>query len=374
MAELSQPPALSRAVNLSDFETLAAERMGRPELDYVAGGADDELTMAANRAAFARLRLRPRVLVDVSDVDSSTSLLGHPVSLPAAVAPMAFQHFADPQAELATARAASAANVLFCLSTMSSRSIEEVAAAADEAGSGPRWFQLYVHRERRRSAELVRRAAAAGYTAIVLTVDFPVAGNRERDLRWGLPYPQAYGNIEVTRAEAADGVLAAVIGGFTDSTLSWNDLDWLRGLSELPIVVKGILSGEDAQRAVEMGVHGVVVSNHGGRQLDRLPAALDALPEVVRAVDGRVEVYLDGGVRRGTDVLMALALGARATFVGRPIFFALGAGGEAGVAHALDLLRAEVRRDMALLGVSELSQVGAHHLWTPPAPAQSRSR
>jgi isopentenyl diphosphate isomerase/L-lactate dehydrogenase-like FMN-dependent dehydrogenase len=368
MSEPSPPSDLAQARRLDDFESLARARMGRPEHDYIAGGADDELTMADNRAALRRWRLRPRVLVDVKTVDASTSFLGQPVSLPAGIAPMAFQHFADADAELATARAAAAAGVLFCLSTMSSRALEEVAEAADEAGSAPRWFQLYVHRDRRRSEELVRRAAAAGYSAIVLTVDFPVAGNRERDLRNGLPYPQAFGNFEVSPAEVTDGVLAAVIGGFTDATLSWDDIDWLRGLSDLPIVIKGILSGEDAEQAVERGVAGIVVSNHGGRQLDRLPATIDVLPEVVQAVDGRAEVYLDSGISRGTDVLVALALGARGVFVGRPIFFALGAGGEQGVSRALDLLGAEVRRDMALLGVTDPAQLVREHLWRRQGP------
>jgi 4-hydroxymandelate oxidase len=373
MPDLTRRADLSAAARLDDFEALAAPRMGAAELDYVSGGSDDELTMADNRAAFERHRLRPRVLVDVSAVEPEATLLGQSVALPAAIAPMAFQHLADPEAELATARAASRAGVLLCLSTMSSRSLEEVAAAADNAGDGRRWFQLYVHRERSRSAELVRRAAAAGYSAIVLTVDFPVAGNRERDVHNQLPYPQAFGNFKVEPAQA-DGVLAAVIGGFTDATLSWADIGWLRDLVDLPIVIKGILTAEDAEMAVRHGVSGIVVSNHGGRQLDRLPAAIDVLPEIVAAVDGQVEVYVDGGVRRGTDVLIALALGARSVFIGRPIFHALGAGGEAGVARVLELLGAEIRRDMALLGVTDVAQVGGGHLWPAADEDQSRSR
>jgi 4-hydroxymandelate oxidase len=358
-------PDLTAVTRLADFEPLARERMAPPELDYVAGGADDELTLADNEAAFRHWRLRPRVLVDVSTVEPSTTVLGQPAATPLGIAPVAFQHFAHSDAELATARAAARAGVPFCLSTMSSRSIEEVAAAADEAGTGARWFQLYVHRDRARSEELVRRAARAGYAALVVTADFPVAGNRERDLRNRLPYPSRFGNFEAPLA-AGEGVLAPVIGGFIDGSLSWTDLAWLRGLAHLPLVVKGVMTGEDAALAVEHGAGAVVVSNHGGRQLDRLPATIDVLPEVVAAVQGRAEVYLDGGVRRGTDVLTALALGARAVFVGRPIVYALAAAGEAGVDRALTLLDAEVRRDMALLGVTRPSEVGRQHLWPRP--------
>jgi 4-hydroxymandelate oxidase len=367
---------LSMIRRLADFELAAAERMGRAEYEYVAGGADDEVTLAENEAAFRRLRLRPRVLVDVSTVDPATTLLGTVTSIPAAVAPVAFQHFAHPDAELATARAASRAGALLCLSTMSSRSLEDVADAADAAGEGPRWFQLYVHRDRARSEELVSRAAAAGYRAIVVTADFPVAGHRERDLRNALPYPQVFGNF-APPDEAGRGALGAVIGGFNDASLSWPDIDWLRSLADLPIVVKGVMTGEDAALAVEHGAAGVVVSNHGGRQLDRLSATVDVLPEVVAAVAGRAEVYLDGGVRRGTDILAAVALGARAVFVGRPIVYALAAGGQAGVARALELLSAEIARDMALLGVTRLDQLQSGHVAlgaTPSLPPPCSAR
>ncbi|CAN5692140.1 alpha-hydroxy acid oxidase [soil metagenome] len=357
-----RPPAdLDAVTRLADFEPLAVERMAPAEFDYVAGGADDELTLADNRAAFARWRLRPRVLVDVSAVDPTTTMLGRSVALPVGVAAVAFQHFAHPEAEAATARAAARAGVVFCLSTMSSRSIEEVAAAADAAGGGARWFQLYVHQQRTRSEDLVRRAARAGYEALVVTVDFPVAGNRERDLRNRLPYPEAFGNFELP--PAGDGVLAPAIGGFIDATLSWADLAWLRSLSDLRLIVKGVMTAEDAALAVEHGAAGVVVSNHGGRQLDRLPATIDVLAEIAAAVGDGAEVYLDGGVRRGTDVLIALALGARAVFAGRPIVYALAAGGEAGVSHALEILGAEIRRGMALLGVTHPGQLDRAHLW-----------
>lgn len=364
--KVAAPAELGTIVNLADFEKLAARRMERAAFDYVAGGAGDEVTLARNEVAFRGRTLRPRVLVDVSSIDTSADWLGSRLRLPVGVAPMAFQHFAHPDAETATARAAARAGALLCLSTMSSRSLEEVAAAADEAGGGPRWFQLYVHRDRAVSRDLVARAAAAGYTAIVLTVDLPVAGGRERDVRNTLAYPHVFGNFtfppgarEGTPHEAP---LAVVIGGFNDASLSWDVLSWLRGVTSLPIIVKGILTGEDGALAVEHGAAAIIVSNHGGRQLDRVPAAVDVLAEVVASVGGRAEVYLDGGVRRGVDVLVSLALGARGVFVGRPMTFALAGGGEAGVARALELIEAELRTDMALLGVTRLADIRPGHL------------
>ena len=365
---------LTRALNLADFEAMAAEVMDRAAFDYVAGGAGDEVTLAGNLAAWRRWRLQPRVLVQVSTIDTSTTWLGGPVTAPIGIAPMAFQHFAHPDAELAMARAAAKAGVAMCLSTLSSRSLEEVADAADGAGEagggggagGPRWFQLYVHRDRGVSAELVARAAEAGYSALVVTVDLPVAGRRERDLRNAFAYPQSFTNFALPASDAValagEAPLAAVIGGFNDASLSWKDVEWLRGLGDMPLLLKGILTADDARLAVDHGVAGVVVSNHGGRQLDRVPASIDVLPEVVEAVAGRAEVYVDSGVRRGVDVLTALALGARGVFVGRPLFFALAAGGGDGVALAIELLAAEMRNDMALLGVRSVQEIGRFHV------------
>lgn len=357
---------LAEAVNLADLERLAAAQLGKPEFDYICGGAGDEITLAENVAAFRRYQLRPRVLVDVADVSTATTFLGQPVSSLFGIAPVAFQHFAHPDAEVATARAAAAAGIPFCLSTMSSRSIEDVAAAADAAGEGPRWFQLYVHRQRSRSEELVRRADAAGYRAIVVTVDFAASGNRERDRRNGLGYPQTFGNFEVDLGRQGDAPLGVVIGGLNDPSFSWRDLDWLRGVTQLPIVVKGVLTAEDAALAVEHGVAAVVVSNHGGRQLDRTPATIDVLAEIVAAASSSIEVYLDGGIRRGVDVLSALALGARGVFVGRPFIYALALGGEDGVGRAIELLAAELRTDMRLLGVTRPEQVTREHLLSMP--------
>ncbi len=362
---------LSTVLNLREFEPLARSVMDLAAFDYICGGAGDEVTLADNEAAFARHRLRPRVLRDVSTVDPSTTFLGHGLRMPVGTAPMAFQHFAHRDAELATARAAAAAGALFCLSTMSSRSLEEAATAADDAGGGVRWFQLYVHRDRTLSEELIGRAERAGYTAIVVTVDLPIAGVRERDIRNSLGYPQVFGNFGRRDDPAAgEGPLAAVIGGFNDASLNWVDLAWLRAVTSLPVVVKGVLTAEDGALVVENGASGIVVSNHGGRQLDRTIAAIDALPEVVAAVAGRAEVYVDGGVRRGVDVLTALALGATGVFVGRPLGYAHAVGGEAGVARALAILEAELRIDMALLGVTRVADIGPEHL--APAPLAGR--
>jgi isopentenyl diphosphate isomerase/L-lactate dehydrogenase-like FMN-dependent dehydrogenase len=355
---------VAAVVKLADFEALAAERMERAAFDYIAGGAGDEITLADNIGAWRRWRLRTRVLVDVSAIDTSTTWLGMKVALPVGVAPMAFQHFAHPDAELATARAAAGAGVVMCLSTLSSRTIEQVAAAG-----GPRWFQLYVHRDRGVSAELVGRAQTAGYSALVVTVDLPMAGRRERDFRNALRYPQAFANFDArppaTELTEDGGPLGAVIGGFNDASLSWPDVEWLAGLSTMPVVLKGILTAEDAALAVEHGAAAIVVSNHGGRQLDRTTATIDVLPEIVDAVAGGAEVYLDGGVRRGVDVLTALGVGANGVFIGRPFFFALAAAGEAGVARALELIGLEVRNDMALLGVTAVRQVGVNFVLRP---------
>ena len=354
---------LDSVLNLREFEPPARRLIEPAAWDYVAGGAGDEVSLARNETAFRSLTFRPRVLVDVSDVNPSASFLGRPTRLPIGIAPMAFQHYAHPDAEPASARAASRAGALMCLSTMSSRSIEDVAAASDEAGGGARWFQLYVHRDRSVSASLVARAAASGYHAIVVTVDLPIAGVRQRDTRNAFGYPTVFGNFGHPQAEDADQrPLAEVIGGFNDASLSWDDLAWLRGLSPLPLVVKGILTPEDAALAVEHGAAGIVVSNHGGRQLDRTPAAIEVLAEIVDSVAGRAEVYLDGGVRRAVDVLASMALGADGVFIGRPMSYALAVGGEAGVARAFEIIERELRIDMALLGVTRLDQVGRQHI------------
>jgi isopentenyl diphosphate isomerase/L-lactate dehydrogenase-like FMN-dependent dehydrogenase len=345
-------------VNVDDFAEAARELLEPGAYGYVAGGSGDEHTLRGNSAAFARWELRPRVLVDVGSVTTTTTVLGTEVALPVLVAPTAFQRLCCPDGELATARGAAAAGTVMTLSTLSSATPAELAAAAPGA---PRWFQLYWSRDRGFTGELVAAAADAGFSALMLTVDLPVAGRRERDLRarFALPDDLPLPNIPQTlRREDFHQALHAVV----DDTLTWRDLEWLHSVSSLPLVVKGILTTEDALLAAEHGAAAVVVSNHGGRQLDGVPAALDVLPEVAEAVGERVEVLVDGGVRRGTDVLKALALGARATLAGRAVLWGLAADGERGVARVLELLRNELENGLKLLGCASPADVTRAHV------------
>jgi 4-hydroxymandelate oxidase len=338
--QTERPTDLARLVNLREFEALAAQSVESVSFEYVAGGAWDELSLAENDAAWLRYRLRPRVLVDVSRIDPSTTLLGAPAAFPVAIAPMAVQGLAHPDGEVATARAAAAAGIPFALSTTSSCSIEDVAEAAPH---GTRWFQLYTQADPGRSRALVERAVGSGYSAIVLTVDLPVLGYRQRDRR------NAF-DIGLVRLGNFDEDEIGPTHKEPALTLTWDDLAEIRSWSSLPLVLKGILTGEDARLAVEHGADGIVVSNHGGRQLDRVSAPVDVLEEVVDAVDGRAEVWVDGGVRRGLDIAIALALGARGVLVGRPILWALAAGGQAGVERVLAILREEFEITLTLLG------------------------
>ena len=339
----------------------------------MAGGAGDEITAADNVAAFARYRLRPRVMVDVSEVDTGTRLLGEPAALPVGLAPCGWQRFLHPEAELATARAAGAGNAPLCVSTASTCTLEEVAAAYHDAGGAVAWFQLYVNKNRALVEHLVRRAASAGYRAIVVTADLPVTGYRERELRHVLELGDGYEPANF-RAFTPHRSPLELMEGFTDPSLTWSDLAWIRETSGLPVVVKGLLTAEDAHLAVEHGAAGVVVSNHGGRQLDRSPAAVDVLEEIVNAVKGRAEVYLDGGVRRGTDVLIALGLGARAVFVGRPYLWGLAAGGERGVGRVLTILNTEISNALALAGATRVDEIVRAHVRStrPEGPASAR--
>ena len=318
----------------------------------MAGGSWDETTLADNGAAFRRRQFRASVLSGVmaADVDLSTTVLGRPVPTPFGVAPMAQFGFCHPDAELPAAAAAATAGWTFALSTLSTRSIEEVARACAPGSPGDRWFQLYVQDDLGVSRSLVERAEAAGYTALVITVDLPVIGYRDRDLR-GTGLALHYGNLP----PVGDATTTTI--GRRHPPLTWDLIDRVRTWSSLPMLIKGILVPEDARLAVEHGAAGVVVSNHGGRQLDRVPAALDALPGVVAAVGDRAEVYMDGGIRRGLDVVMAVALGARAVFVGRPVLYGLTIGGEAGVTRVMEILRRETERAMVLLGVARVADL-----------------
>jgi 4-hydroxymandelate oxidase len=347
--EAKQPhDALRSVFSPADFEIQAARRLDCGVMSYLSGGATDEITLAENVEAFRRVRVRPRILAGVGEVDPRTTLLGRPVSMPLGLSPAGANGFFHPEAEVAVARAARRAGVMHALSTVSTRSLEEVA----EVGA-PRWFQLYLHRDRGVSRALLERAVAAGYGALVVTADMPVIGRRERELRVGFVFSGHYGgNL------SALGDAESLLDGIANAGLTWQDLDWLRSQTDLPIVLKGVMCGADAALAVEHGASAVLVSNHGARLLDRTPATLDVLGEVARAVGGRAEVYLDGGVRRGLDAAIAIALGARAVFVGRPFLSALALAGDAGVSHLLGLFRDELVEAMALLGARTPADIG----------------
>ncbi|HEV2581965.1 MAG TPA: alpha-hydroxy acid oxidase [Ktedonobacteraceae bacterium] len=329
-------------VNVFDYERLAQARIEPGAWDYYMSGSDDEVTLRENRAAFERIRLRPRMLVDVSACDTRTTVLGAPVAMPILVAPTAYHCLAHPDGECETARGVSSAGTLMVASTSATRSLEEIAQAA----SGLRWFQLYIH-DRIVTEQLVRRAEAAGYSALVITVDSPRWGHKERPLHSDFRLP-----AHLRKANFPD---PAIPQNFVFVT--WESLDWLRSLTALPILLKGILTAEDADLAVERGVEGIIVSNHGGRQLDSVAASIEALPEVVEVVRGRCEVYMDGGIRRGTDILKALALGARAVLVGRPVLCGLAVDGANGVRQVLEILRAELELAMRLAGRPTLASI-----------------
>lgn len=353
-------PDLARLLNLREMEAAAYDVLSPAALAYYRGGADDEHTLRANREGYAALRLRPRMLVDVSHIDTSTTVLGVPLALPVGVAPCALHGLVHPDAEVATARAAASVGSLMTLSTMSHRTIEEVAQAAQgSAGEGRLWFQLYIYKDREVSRALIQRAEVAGARALVLTVDAPYLGRREAIIR--TPVHVAPGTVlpnigpRTPGKEHLDDL--AYFSTLLDPALSWRDLAWLRGQTGLPIILKGLLTAEDAALAAEHGCH-VWASNHGGRQLDTAVTALEALPEMVEAVAGRAEIYLDGGISRGTDVIKCLALGARAVFIARPALYGLALAGEAGVRHTLELLRDEVRLGMALCGKTRVGELG----------------
>jgi isopentenyl diphosphate isomerase/L-lactate dehydrogenase-like FMN-dependent dehydrogenase len=333
-------------INVADYLDAAREKVPPNVWCYFEGGAGDEVTLRANVAAYGRWRFRPRMLVDVSEVRLETTLLGTPVSMPLGIAPFAMQRLIDDEGEVSTARAAADAGTVMVVSTLTTRRHAEIAAASD----GPRWLQLYVLRDRQATLDHIAEAKEAGYRALVLTVDMPFVGRRERDLRLGFMNPPV--DVELPYANLFQ----------TTPALTWRDLEWVRSEVPLPLVVKGILTREDATLAVEHGADAVWVSNHGGRQLDHVAAGLDALPEVAEAIDGRCEVYVDGGIRRGSDVLKALALGARAAFAARAFACALAADGEAGVRDVLGLLRDEIELGLGLLGCTAPDAVTRSHV------------
>jgi L-lactate dehydrogenase (cytochrome) len=374
---------LRRAASVSDLRLIARKRLPRGVFDYIDGGAEDELTMRRNAEAFRRLEFRPRVLCDVGAIDTSTTLLGRPLPVPLVLAPTGFTRIASPGGELDVARAAARAQLPYTLSTMGTRSIEEVAAVS----SGRKWFQVYVWRDRGLVKEMLGRAAAAGYEAIVITVDTAVLGRRERDVRHGFTLPPRLGpgtlldgalhpgwTWDFVRAEpitfanitgpgvpaGAEAVnLAEYTNSQFDPALSWRDLDWFRAAWDGPIVLKGIQTVDDARLAADAGVEAIALSNHGGRQLDGSPPPAELIAPVADAIGDRAEIICDGGIRRGSDIVKAVALGARACMIGRAYLYGLGAAGERGVDHVLALLASDIRRTMALTGRRRMSELGA---------------
>ena len=372
---------LSRAASVADLRAISRRRLPRGVFDYIDGGAEDELTLRRNVDAFRRAEFRPRVLRDVSDIDTSATVLGRRLPLPLILAPTGFTRLASPGGELDVARAAARSGLPFTLSTMATRSIEEVAAVS----SGTKWLQVYVWRDRGLVKDMLSRAAEAGYEAIMITVDTAMLGRRERDVRRGFTMPPRLGPgtlldgalhpawtwnfaraepitfANVAASAAPQGNAAVKLAEYTNSQfdpgLSWRDLDWFRAAWDGPILLKGIQTVEDAVLAADAGVSAVVLSNHGGRQLDGAPAILELVQPVAEAVGDRVEVICDGGIRRGSDIVKAVALGATACMTGRAILYGLGAAGERGVDHVLGLLAADVRRVMALAGQQRMSEL-----------------
>ncbi|MGH7647316.1 MAG: alpha-hydroxy acid oxidase [Gemmatimonadaceae bacterium] len=346
-------------VNLLELEALAQPRLPTAVFDYFAGGAHDEITLGANRRAYESIALRPRVLVDVSHRDLSTTLLGATLAFPVLVAPMALQRMAHADGEMATARAVASLKTLLTVSTLSSVTVEDIRPAC----ALPPWFQIYVHQDRALTEAMLTRVAACGYGALVLTVDTPVLGRRERDVRNTFQPPGvAFANMMAGQGATAgaserDSALAMYFAARHDASVTWKDLAWLRRACPLPLVLKGVMRGDDAKRAADHGVDAVIVSNHGGRQLDTAIPSIRALAEVADAAGPRMPVLVDGGVRRGTDVLKALALGARAVLVGRPILWGLALDGEAGVARVLTTLRDELDIAMALCGCATVADI-----------------
>lgn len=339
-------------ITTEDYEQAARSILPKTAYDYFRSGADEEKTLAANRDAFDHYDIWYRVLVDVSTVNLETEILGTKVAFPILVSPTAYQKLAHPEGEVAAARGAAEAETIYTLSTLATSSIEEVAAAS----AGPKWFQLYVHKDRGLSKSLIERAEAASYRAIVLTVDAPVLGRRLADERNKFVLPEGLSMVnlgslaEDLTASEEGSALTSFAASRHDASLNWDDIAWIRSITDLPILIKGLVRPDDAERAVESGAAGVIVSNHGGRQLDGAPASIDALGEIADVVAGRCEVLMDGGVRYGTDVLKALALGAKAVMIGRPIIWGLAVGGTEGVTRVLELLGAELTTALTLAG------------------------
>jgi isopentenyl diphosphate isomerase/L-lactate dehydrogenase-like FMN-dependent dehydrogenase len=346
-------------VNISDFEILAKEKLSQSAYDYYSSGANDEITLRENCDAYKRIFLKYRVLVDVSKRDLTTEVFGQKISMPVIIAPTAFHKMAHIEGEVAVAKAATKAGTIMILSTLSNSSVEEVV----KASSGNIWFQLYVFKDREITKSLVKRVEDAGCKALVLTVDAPLLGQRERDIRnkFNLPDGFTVKNLEPFYKEKLslkhDSGIAGYFSENLDPSLNWKDIDWIKSITKLPILIKGISCKEDALLSIEYGADGIVVSNHGGRQLDTCRASIEVLPEIADAVYGKTEIYMDGGIRRGTDVLKAIALGAKAVFIGRPVLWGLSFEGESGVSSVLEIFRKEFDLAMALCGCTSVEKI-----------------
>ncbi|KAI3716397.1 hypothetical protein L6452_23718 [Arctium lappa] len=358
-------------VNVKEYQELARQALPKMYYDYFAGGSEDQHTLRQNVEAFHRITLRPRILVDVSKIDMSTTILGYKTSAPIMIAPTAMHKLAHPQGEVLTAKAAAACNVIMALSFMSTCTIEEVSSSCNAVF----FFQLYIYKRRDISALMVKRAESNGYKAILLTADTPKLGRREADIKNKMIAPQLknFEGLVSTKVDDNDGSnLEAFASKSFDPSLSWKDIAWLKSITKLPILIKGILTREDAIKAVEVGVDGIIVSNHGARQLDYVPATIAVLEEVVDAVKGRIPVLFDGGIRRGTDVFKALALGAQAVLIGRPVVYGLAAKGEYGVRRVVEMLKDELELAMALSGCPTLNHITRKHVRTQMDDLHSR--
>uniref|UniRef100_A0A8C2MW72 (S)-2-hydroxy-acid oxidase n=1 Tax=Cricetulus griseus TaxID=10029 RepID=A0A8C2MW72_CRIGR len=341
-------------VSLADFKAHAQEHLSKLSWDFIEGEADEGITYNDNIAAFKRIRLRPRYLRDVSEVDTRTTIQGQEIEAPICISPTAFHSIAWPDGERSTARAAQEANVCYITSTYASCTLEDIVAAAPR---GFRWFQLYVQSDWELNKQLIRRAEGLGFKALVITVDVPVTGKRRRDIRNQLNLEANIMLKDLRSPEGNSTQSAKFHMSLPSRSFCWNDLSLLQSITQLPIILKGILTKEDAELAVKHNVQGIFVSNHGGRQLDEVPASIDALTEVVAAVKGKVEVYMDGGVRTGNDVLKALALGAKCIFLGRPIIWGLACKGEHGVKEVLNILKEEFQTSMVLSGCRSVAEI-----------------
>ncbi|HEY3120272.1 MAG TPA: alpha-hydroxy acid oxidase [Vicinamibacteria bacterium] len=368
-AAAAEEDGLDGIVSLNDLEPRARERVSHLAYEYIAGGAADEITLRWNREAYDHIRLRPRVLVDVSRIDTGVRVVGQDLAFPILLAPTAYHRLIHPEGERATARGAGAAGATLVVSSFATTAVEDVAAAATQ----PLWFQLYVQRDRGFTRDLVARAEAAGCRALCVTVDTPVLGPRDREAKahFALPPGMERPNLAGSKAVGGAGDVRAhrpaegeIYSTVLDPTLTWKEIEWLLSVARVPVLLKGILNPEDADRAARAGVAGIIVSNHGARNLDTAPATIDALPRVVDAVAGRAAVLVDGGIRRGTDVVKALALGASSVLIGRPYLYGLGLGGAAGVAKAVRILRTELEMAMALLGRPTIRDIDRGVLWT----------